>query len=355
LTDAPAERERTGRAAGAGEAPLLAVEGLEVAFPTRRGRVAALRGVNLALRPGEIVALVGESGSGKSTVGNALMGLLPPGAQARIGGRALFRQRDGSTVDLLSLGRAAMRRIRGGEIAMIFQEPLSSLNPVFTIGGQIVEAIRAHRGVSRGEARAEALGLLEMLGLPSPAKCLASYPHQISGGMRQRVMIAMAISCNPTMLIADEPTTALDVTIQAQIIDLLKDLQARTGMAILFITHDLGLVSEIADRVMVMYGGQIVETAPTRDVFARPLMPYTRALLDAVPEPGCSTRPGYRLDPISGQPPNPAAIPPGCAFHPRCAFRVDACSARAPALEEAGEGRRVRCLRWRELSLGRQE
>ena len=349
----PAALSAAPPAAAPGEAPLLEIRDLSVSFGQGGARVPAVRGVDLAIRPGEIVALVGESGSGKSTVGNALMGLLRFEAGARTSGSARLRRPDGRSMDLLTLSDRAMQRVRGDDISMIFQEPQSSLNPLVRIGRQIVEGIRAHRAVPVPEARARALQLLVDLGLPSPERCMNSYPHEISGGMRQRVMIAMALACDPLLLIADEPTTALDVTIQAQIVELLKGLQQRTGMAILFITHDLGLVSEIADRVMVMYAGQIVEAAPAEALFARPRMPYTRALLDAMPDLGCSLVPGYRLRPIAGQAPSPAELPPGCAFYPRCSHgREEVCTRSAPGLEEAGPGHRVRCARWRELDLG---
>lgn len=341
---------------GQDRTPLLQVQGLSIIFGSGGAVVPAVRDVDLSIAPGEIVALVGESGSGKSTVGNALMGLLRFDLKVRIDGKAMMTLRDGRTRDLLTLSDKAMRRVRGDEISMIFQEPQSSLNPIFRIGQQIIEAIRSHRKVSKSKARAQALELLEELGLPNPERCMQSYPHEISGGMRQRVMIAMALSCDPLLLIADEPTTALDVTIQAQIIDLLKKVQARTGMAILFITHDLGLVSEIADRVLVMYAGQIVESASINQVFSKPRMPYTRALLDAMPDLGCSLVKDYRLKPISGQAPSPAKLPKGCAFHPRCQFaQPDPCTSTFVALDTVGSGHVVRCARWRELDLGGTE
>ncbi|WP_205041980.1 ABC transporter ATP-binding protein [Rhodoligotrophos defluvii] len=268
--------------------PLISVHDLSVSFRIAKGRVDAVRQVSFSIAPGEIVALVGESGSGKSTIGQALMGLLRYDDKAEVAGSALFRSREDGEVDLVKISDRAMRRLRGNELAMIFQEPMSSLNPLFTVGGQITEQIRAHRDVSRREARTQALALLEQLGFPNPAKTLTSYPHQLSGGMRQRAMIGMALSCDPALLIADEPTTALDVTIQAQIIDLLKRLQARTQMAILFITHDLGLVAEIANRALVMHNGQVVEQGSVLDIFKQPKMPYTRSLLAAVPRLGAS-------------------------------------------------------------------
>ncbi len=329
---------------------MLEICNLSVTFTGRKGDVPAVRGAELSIAPGEIVALVGESGSGKSTLGQAIMGLLRFEAGARVEGEIAFTGKSGRRQDLLGLSDRQLRRLRGNEISMIFQEPMSSLNPIVSIGKQIVEAIRQHRTLPAGQAEAEARRLLEELGLPNPEALLDSYPHQISGGMRQRVMIAIALACGPALLIADEPTTALDVTIQAQIVDLLRRLQQSTGMAILFITHDLGLVAEIADRALVMYAGQIVEAAPVEALFERPLMPYTRALFEAIPEIGCSLVPGYRLEPIAGNPPNPLDLPPGCAFQPRCPLaRVD-CSGTRPALEAAAPDRLVRCLHWRGMA-----
>jgi oligopeptide/dipeptide ABC transporter ATP-binding protein len=327
---------------------VLRVEGLEVAFATRRGAVEAVRGVDLDIGAHEVVALVGESGSGKSTIGHALMGLFTPEDRAVARGRALLRDKSGRLRDLVALRSAERRAVRGEHVAMIFQEPLSSLNPVFTIGSQVAEAVRAHRRVSKAQAEQRVLELFAELGLPSPEAMLRVYPHQISGGMRQRVMIAMALAGDPALLIADEPTTALDVTIQAQIIDLLKRIQRRTGMAVLFITHDLGLVAEIADRAYVMYAGQIVETGSVGELFARPFMPYTRALLETRPKLGCSLVPGYRLRPIPGQAPRPTHLPPGCAFAPRCAHMEERCSV-PQSLDASGDQRLVRCVRWPEL------
>jgi ABC-type dipeptide/oligopeptide/nickel transport system ATPase component len=272
------------------EGSLIGVGDLAVSFRIGKSRIDAVRRVSFSIAPGEIVALVGESGSGKSTIGQALMGLLRYDAHVTMSGSVKFRTKHRGSCDLLKISDRSMRKLRGSEIAMIFQEPMSSLNPLFTVGSQIAEQIIAHQKVTKREAQAQALNLLEQLGLPTPAKTMVSYPHQLSGGMRQRAMIAMALSCDPALLIADEPTTALDVTIQAQIIDLLKTLQKRTGMAILFVTHDLGLVAEIADRALVMKAGQVVESATVAELFARPKMPYTRALLDAVPRLGSKRR-----------------------------------------------------------------
>ena len=347
-----AQSQSAGHAQEPPDAPLLLeVSDLHVSFGVS-AQAPAVRGVDLAMRHGEIVALVGESGSGRSTIGTTLMRLFPPETKVRITGRALFHGPNLPTCDLLELPERDMRRIRGNSIAMIFQEPLSSLNPIFTVGSQIVEALRSHQSMSRKQAQAEAEELLSLLGFPNPGKALASYPHQISGGMRQRIMIAMALSCDPSLLIADEPTTALDVTIQAQIIELLLRLQRRTGMAILFITHDLNLVAHIADRVVVVYAGQVVEAAQTEEIFARPLMPYTQALMQAVPDLGCSSLPDYRLEPIPGQAPEPVALPAGCAFHPRCSHCIPSiCADRSPDLESL-PNHQVRCARWRDLQPG---
>jgi oligopeptide transport system ATP-binding protein len=339
---------RTTDAAAAGS--LLEVKDLGVRFETRRGAVRAVNGVSFGIARGETLAIVGESGSGKSTTGLALMGLVG-GRACTVEGEVALQAKDGRRRDLLQLPPAAMREIRGNDIAMIFQEPMSSLNPVYSIESQICEAIRLHQRLGDRAARAEALALVRLLGIPDPERCLRSYPHQLSGGMRQRVMIAIALSCRPSLLIADEPTTALDVTIQAQILELLKKLQTQTGMAMIFITHNLGVVSEIADRVLVMYGGKAVETGPVRDVFRAPRMPYTMALLQSLPRLGRARGQGERLPAIPGNVPNPMALPPGCAFHPRCAFfEAGRCDTREPPFEAADRDRGVRCLRWREIA-----
>lgn len=332
------------------ENSLLEVRGLSVSFHTGSGSVRAVRNVSFSMAPGEIVALVGESGSGKSTIGLAMMRLLEQTKQLEIEGDIFFRGKNGESVNLMTRPEREMRKIRGNDIAMIFQEPMSSLNPIFTIGTQVVEAIRTHKKTSRSKARARALEMLTLLGIPNPDKCLTDYPHQISGGMRQRVMIAMALACDPTLLVADEPTTALDVTIQAQIVENLKNLQDRSDMSILFITHNLGLVAEIADRVLVLYAGQIVELAEVKRLFKSPMMPYTKALLNSIPRRGCSTQPDYRIDAIPGSVPSAMAFPPGCAFHPRCRNFVPAvCDAAEPALEDSAADHWVRCFRWHEI------
>ncbi|HKX09031.1 MAG TPA: ABC transporter ATP-binding protein [Stellaceae bacterium] len=332
--------------ASAPSAPLITVNGLEVAFHAGASSVRAVRDVSFAIGKSEVVALVGESGSGKSTTGLALLGLHPP-AKATVNGAIGVRCKDGSDLDVVGAPERRLRRLRGNDIAMIFQEPMSSLNPVHRIGDQIVEALRVHQSMPRSNAWTRALRLLTELGVPSPEKCLVSYPHQLSGGMRQRVMIAMALSSEPALLIADEPTTALDVTVQAQIVDLLRALQQRTHMAMLFVSHDLGLVSQVASRVLVMYAGEIVEEGPLPDVFLRPRMPYTRALMRSRAELGATRR---RIEPIPGNVPNLARLPRGCAFHPRCPHSVPGlCDVKPPPLERAGDRWSVRCHRWREV------
>ena len=330
--------------------PLLEVRGLSVAFHTPHGVIRAVRDVSFAIGRGEVVALVGESGSGKSTIGLAMMRLIEREARATVSGEIVLHTGPDRPRDLLTLPDSRMRHVRGNDMAMIFQEPMSSLNPIFTVGDQIVEAIRTHEDTGRRAAGGRALDMLRLLGIPNPEKCLTSYPHQISGGMRQRVMIAMALSCGPGLLIADEPTTALDVTIQAQIVEHLKELQERTGMSVLFITHDLDLVAEVADRILVLYAGQVVESGPVSPLFAAPLMPYTQALLVSIPRLGCSRVADYRLDAIPGNVPSALDLPPGCAFHPRCAhFAAAVCDATVPPLEAPSGDRLVRCLRWRDI------
>jgi oligopeptide/dipeptide ABC transporter ATP-binding protein len=333
---------------GTAQHSLLQVEDLSIAF--RRNRTQAVRGLTFEIRAGEVVALVGESGSGKSSTGMAIMGLLDRG-EVEVAGSITLERKSGGRSDLLRMPERQMCRVRGNDVAMIFQEPMSSLDPIFTVGRQITEAIAAHQDKDSRACRAEALRLLEMLAIAGPEKCFASYPHQLSGGMRQRIMIAMALSCRPKLLIADEPTTALDVTIQAQIIDQLSLLQRETGMAVLFITHDLGLAAEVADRVLVMYAGQIVESGPIGEVFSRPMMPYTVGLMRSRPQLGRGRAAGGRIEPIPGGVPDLAALPSGCAFHPRCPHaRPGLCNAGAPPLEPAGPHRQIRCVRWREVA-----
>jgi len=330
---------------------LLSVSDLSVSFPSARGPIRAVRNVSFEIRRGEIVALVGESGSGKSTTGLAMMQLV---RSASVSGSIRLARKDGPSTELLQLGDRAMRKIRGNDIAMIFQEPMSSLDPVFTIGTQMREAILVHQRISQREAHDAAVASLAALALPDPEKCMGTFQHLLSGGMRQRVMIAMSLASHPSLLIADEPTTALDVTIQAQIVAHLKRLQEQTGMAILFITHNLGLVAEIADRAMVMYAGEIVETAEVRTLFADPRMPYTHGLLRSLPRLGHKRERGDRIVPIPGSLPSPITLPPGCAFHPRCGHAVSGvCDTISPDLEACGDAHQVRCARWRDIEWSR--
>ena len=323
---------------GSGDAEtLLAVEDLSVAFPSERGPVAVVRGVSFTVAPGEMVGLVGESGSGKSLTALSILGLVPDPGRITAG-RVRFRGRD-----LTRLSDSALRRYRGARIAMIFQEPGTALNPVFTIGFQVAEAIRAHRRLSRRRALAEAEELLERVAIPDPHQRLGDYPHQLSGGQRQRVMIAMALAAGPDLLLADEPTTALDVTIQAQILELLESLRRELGLAVLLITHDLAVVAETCERVVVMYAGEVVEQAPAGALFTRPAHPYTRGLLGALPRLGAEVERGG-LATIPGTVPDPAELPPGCPFHPRCPDRMPVCDRRSPALYRVGEATRARCF-----------
>jgi oligopeptide/dipeptide ABC transporter ATP-binding protein len=315
-------------AAGTTE-PVLDLADLRV----EAGGVAILEGVSLALAPGEMVGLVGESGCGKSVTALAAMRLLAePAMRVASGAVRLAGQ------DLMALDENALRRIRGRQMAMIFQEPMTSLNPVFTVGDQIAEAVRLHTDARHSDARDRAATLLDRVGIPAPRTALDRYPHQMSGGQRQRVMIAMALACDPAVLIADEPTTALDVTVQAQILDLLDDLRRERGMAVLLITHDLGVVSQYCDRVAVMYGGRIVEQAAAADLFAHPRHRYTAALLRTIP---AANPPGATLPAIPGSVPPPGRRPPGCAFHPRCDAALARCRAEMPPL--AGTPHAVRC------------
>jgi oligopeptide/dipeptide ABC transporter ATP-binding protein len=312
---------------------LLRITDLAVEFRTRGGVVRAVEGVTYEIHPGETLAVVGESGSGKSITALSILGLVQDGVVTR--GSIWFEGQD-----LLRLEPEALRKHRGKDIAMIFQEPMTSLNPVFTIGDQIAEVVQLHRGADASEARSETLRLLELVGIPDPARRIDEYPHQLSGGMRQRVMIAMALSCDPKLLIADEPTTALDVTIQAQILELLADLQQRLSMAILLITHDLGVVASMAHRVAVMYAGRIVEMADVERLFAQPEHPYTKGLLASLPSiTGSKTA----LKPIEGNVPDALNLPTGCRFHPRCQDRIERCALETPpetVLELSGRSER---------------
>jgi peptide/nickel transport system ATP-binding protein len=327
--------------------PRLVVSNLSTSFPTEDGLVRSVADVSFSIQPGKTTALVGESGSGKSVTSLTLMRLLPKTANAQVSGTASFVTREGKTLDLLQIGEREMRSLRGNQLSMIFQEPMTSLNPVFTIGEQIAESVRLHKGLDRKSALAHALRMLELVEIPAAAQRIHEYPHQLSGGMRQRVMIALAMACDPTLLIADEPTTALDVTIQAQILELMRRLQAETGMSILFITHNLGVVAHHADDVVVLYAGRVVESAPVRPLFAQPEHPYTQGLLACLP--GKARLPGQpkpkRLFAIRGQVSSPLAPPPGCAFEPRCDQALPECSAAMPPLIETHHGREARCVR----------
>lgn len=326
---------------------LVEIDDLSVTFPSRQGLIRAVRNVSFQIKPGEIVALVGESGSGKSTTGLATMRLMPT---ASISGAIRLARKDGSVADLLKLSDTEIRGVRGNDVAMIFQEPMSSLDPVFTIGTQMCEAARVHQRLSYRDAYAASVKALDAVGLPDPDKVMRTFQHRLSGGMRQRVMIAMSLASRPSLLIADEPTTALDVTIQAQIVDHLKQLQRQTGMAILFITHNLGLVAEIADRAIVMYAGEIVESGTVQELFRRPRMPYTTGLLNSLPRLGRKKDRGGPIEPIPGSLPSPLALPAGCKFHPRCGHVVvGLCDAGTPALEISEDAHQVRCVRWRDL------
>ena len=355
--------ERAGAAPAAGsEMPLLAVENLHVEFRTRRGTVHANNGVTYTLRERETLAILGESGSGKSVSAQAVMGIIdsPPGFVTQ--GEILFRGKD-----LLRMPESERRKVRGAKIAMIFQDALSALNPVFTVGWQIAEMYRVHQGSSRAEARQKAAELMDRVRIPSAKERLDAYPHEFSGGMRQRVMIAMALALDPDILIADEPTTALDVTVQAQIMRLLADIQDETGLGLILITHDLGVVADVADRIAVMYAGEIVETASVLDIYANPAHPYTEGLIASIPR---ADQKGQKLTPIAGSPPNLVNIPSGCPFHPRCAYRREAphnCFSEHPRLyhvsldeldqelvEEVGDAtahgaRHARCHYWQDV------
>jgi peptide/nickel transport system ATP-binding protein/oligopeptide transport system ATP-binding protein len=320
-----------------GAAPVLEVKDLTTVFKTRSGEVHAVNSVSFELKPGELLGVVGESGSGKSVTMMSLIGLLPmPPAEIR-GGQVMF---DGQ--DLLKADADSLRQIRGARIGFVFQDPMTSLNPVFSVGFQLAEPLRKHMGMNRARAWARAAELLELVGIPDAKQRLRDYPHQFSGGMRQRVMIAIALACDPEVLIADEPTTALDVTIQAQILELIKELRQKLGMAIVWITHDLGVIAGIADRVMVMYGGQVVEQAPVKELFANPKHPYTRALLQTIPS--VRGQRAEKLRVIQGQPPMLSAPPAFCPFHERCAHVMDRCRRENPLREMVGPGHDVACF-----------
>jgi oligopeptide transport system ATP-binding protein len=316
---------------------LLEVSGLSIGFATPRGLLPVVRDLSFTLHQGETLVIVGESGSGKSVSCLALMGLLPQPVGHIMAGSMRLACKDDVVRDIARLDEAGLQRIRGAEVAMIFQEPMTSLNPVYTIGEQIIEAVQFHEAVSPRAARARATEMLALLGIPDPGARLNAYPHQLSGGMRQRAMIGMALACRPALLIADEPTTALDVTVQAQILDLLRRLQRELGMAMIFVTHNLGVAGEIADRVLVMYAGQCAEAGPRDAVFATPRLPYTMGLLRAVPRLG-QDRAAGPLATIPGSVPDLAHLPAGCAFHPRCAyFRPALCAMRASPCSSPAE------------------
>jgi peptide/nickel transport system ATP-binding protein len=323
---------------------LLDVHDLRISFATSRGLLPAVHGISFQVVAGETVAIVGESGSGKSITALSLLRLLKE-PDTQIGGEILFK---GS--DLLKASQTRMQAVRGDEISMIFQEPMSSLNPVLTVGGQIAESVSLHKKVSRADARAQALRMLVQVGIPAPEQRMKEYPHQLSGGMRQRVMTAMALVCEPALLIADEPTTALDVTVQAQILDLMRDLKARLGSAIILITHDMGVVAELAQRVMIMYAGRKVEEASVADIFARPSHPYTIGLLGAIPHLGSSSGPdaGKPLTEIPGVVPSLREAGKGCAFAPRCTFASSICFEVTPLLKGIGADHTVACHHSRE-------
>ena len=319
-------------------APLLSVTDLRTWFFTDQGVAKAVDGISFEIREGETLGIVGESGCGKTVTSLSILGLLPqPPARIMEGSSVRLRGEE-----LVGSGEKRLRALRGNDISMIFQEPMSSLNPVYTVGDQIAEALRLHRGMTRKEARAEVVRLLGEVGISEPERRVSEYPHQLSGGMRQRVMIAMALSCEPQLLIADEPTTALDVTIQAQILELLASLRAKFGMAVLLITHDLGVVAEVCDRVVVMYAGQVVETGDVYDIFDDPAHPYTRGLLDSLPS---VDDPGRRLDSIPGTVPNPIDWPYGCRFRARCSAAAAGCELPQDLVEIGTSGRSARCWR----------
>ena len=322
---------------------LLDVAELSVQFLTESGPATVVDKVSFGVARGEMVGIVGESGSGKTVTSLAVMRLVPSPPGRIVSGSVMFDDRD-----LLTLSLAEMREVRGNEIAMVFQDPMTSLNPAFTIGTQLVDTIRLHRKMSRDEARARAIELLDMVGIPDPQARVKDYPHQLSGGMRQRALLALALSCEPRLLIADEPTTALDVTVQAQILDLLRSLQSKLGMAVILVTHDLGVIADLCSRVVVMYAGQVVEEASVEELFARPQHPYTEGLLAAIPQ---VAEYDERLVAIPGVVPDPAAMPTGCRFHPRCPYAIPECSSAPVELRAAGEHHRARCIRVDDLSL----
>lgn len=330
------------------DTPLLEVQNLRTTFNTPRGKVVSVDDVSFAIPRGQTLGLVGESGSGKSVTSLSVMRLVGRGGGVVENGSVTLHQ-DGEDTDILALPERQMRQVRGRDMAMVFQEPMTSLDPVWSIGDQIAESVRLHQGASKREARARAVEMLRLVGIPAPERRVDDFPHQLSGGMRQRVMIAIALSCRPGLLIADEPTTALDVTIQAQILDLIRKLQDEIGMSVLFITHNLGVVAEIADRVAVMYAGQVVEEAPVAEIFAQPRHPYTVGLMASIPGTMAPSA-DRRLPTIGGAPPSPLSRPKGCRFAPRCSLAVDACRSGSPVLTEVAPDHRARCIRWAEVA-----
>ncbi|MFC0865498.1 ABC transporter ATP-binding protein [Sphaerimonospora cavernae] len=325
----------------ADDEPLLVVDDLYVEFQTRQGTVRAVNGVSYSVNAGETLAVLGESGSGKSVTAQAIMGILdmPPARIPR--GQVRFRG-----TDLLKMPDDARSQIRGRRVSMIFQDALSALNPVFSVGWQIGEMFRVHRGMSKRDARKKAIELMDRVRIPAARDRLDDFPHQFSGGMRQRIMIAMAIALDPEILIADEPTTALDVTVQAQIMGLLAEIQRDSDMGLILITHDLGVVADVADKIAVMYGGRIVEEAPVHDLYRSPAHPYSKGLLESIPRVDLK---GQELYAIKGMPPNLLEMPTGCAFHPRCPYRRDNCVTDVPPLHPVGSGRGSACHYWREV------
>ena len=322
---------------------LLSIEDLAISFETDEGIVDVIDGVSIELEEGETLGLVGESGCGKSVTALAVMGLLPKPAGRITGGEIRFQDED-----LTRLTSEELSRVRGDQVAMIFQEPMTALNPVHRVGKQLAESYRLHHpGASKNEIREESLRLMDHVGIPAAERRLDEYPHQLSGGMRQRIMIAMALSSRPRILIADEPTTALDVTIQAQILELLRDLQSEYGMSIIFITHDLGVIAELASRVVVMYAGRVAEEASVESLFKTPRHPYTKGLLASIPRLESESK--SVLPTIPGVVPSIDELPVGCRFSNRCEFAQDQCTSAKPELEQASEGRKIACLRWREL------
>lgn len=329
---------------GPSDRNVLEVQGLTVRFDTSERSVVAVKDLGFHVRAGEVLAIVGESGSGKSVTSLSVMRLIEHGGGTIASGKISFTRRNGGKLDLAKAADSVMRTIRGGEISMIFQEPMTSLNPVFSVGTQVAEAVMLHQGLSHAEAEAEALRMLELVRIPEAKQILKRYPHQLSGGMRQRVMIAMALSCKPSLLIADEPTTALDVTIQAQILKLMNELREKNGTAVLFITHDLGVINQMADNVAVMYCGQVVEYAPAETIFHKNEYshPYTEGLMLSIPR--LDTPSDERLEAIPGAVPHPLDLPKGCKFAPRCKYATERCLEEEPELIRVSDTQQVRCF-----------